>query len=69
MPVDLHEVHRIVEEEIEGRIADRRCPKCKATTTMVKAYYTPEEEFLPELKLIRCMKCLTLFSIELVDQG
>jgi len=71
MAIEVGEVHRIVEEELDNVVKESRCPKCKGITTMLKICFSPDVEcdLNPEVKLVRCMKCLTLFSVELVDQG
>jgi len=71
MTVEVNEVHRIVEEELDNLVKESHCPKCKGITTMMKITYSPDVEcdLSPDVKLVRCMKCLSLFSVELVDQG
>jgi len=69
--MEIQDIKIAAREEIEETFKDGHCPKCKGTTTMMRVYFQPDVEcdLSPEPKLVRCMKCLTLFSLELVDQG
>lgn len=71
MPVEVSEVRRIVEDELDSLVKESHCPKCKGITTMLKVAFSPDVEcnLNPEQRLVRCMRCLSLYSIELVDQG
>lgn len=71
MAIEVNEVHRIVEEELDNVVKESHCPKCKGITTMMRITFSPDIEcnLNPEKKYVRCMMCLTLFSVELVDQG
>lgn len=71
MTVEVGEVQRIVEDELGNLVKESHCPKCKGITTMMKIAFSPDVEcdLSPDQKLVRCMKCLSLFSVELIDQG
>jgi len=67
--VETQDIRQAMREEVEEVLKDGHCSKCRGTTTMLKVYFQPDVEcdLSPEPKYVRCMKCLTLFSLELVE--
>ena len=66
--MDYRDIKSMVSEEVWERLKEvvdtRECPKCKATTTMLRVCVEDTEE---EIVKWRCLNCLGLFSEELKE--
>ena len=61
--MDYRRIRSMISEEVWGRLKEvvdtRECPKCKATTTMLRVCV--------DIVKWRCLNCLGLFSEELKE--